>query len=115
MRSEPANKIMDVHCVFFKIDLAGFVKNFRRVAGLVTAAAAYVLGIAGTRILGSRVASFVALSEVVAAVIFAWLLLGEVPATIQMVGGALVLIGVVGVKLGERSVEIGPELELDVP
>lgn len=56
-----------------------------------------------------------ALSEVVAAVIFAWLLLGEVPATIQMVGGALVLIGVVGVKLGERSVEIGPELELDVP
>ena len=83
--------------------------------GLVTAAAAYVLGIAGTRILGSRVASFVALSEVVAAVILAWLLLGEVPATIQTVGGALVLIGVVGVKLGERSVEIGPELELDVP
>lgn len=83
--------------------------------GVVTAAAAYVLGIMGTRILGSRLASFVALSEVLAAVIFAWLLLGQVPAPVQILGGALVLLGVIGVKLGEKTVEVGPELELDIP
>ena len=83
--------------------------------GVVTAAAAYVLGIIGTRILGSRLASFVALTEVLAAVVFAWLLLGELPAPIQLLGGVLILLGVIGVKLGEKSVEIGPDLELDVP
>ena len=37
----------------------------------------------------SRLASFVALSEVLAALVFAWLLLGEVPAPVQLVGGVL--------------------------
>lgn len=69
--------------------------------GLVSAAISYVTGIAAARQLGSRLASFVALSEVVAAVIWAWLLLGELPNTMQLGGGVLVLIGVVGVKLGE--------------
>lgn len=72
--------------------------------GLVTAAAAYVLGIVGTRLLGSRLASFVALTEVVAAVVFAWLLLGQLPTRMQLVGGALILAGVIGVKLGEPPV-----------
>ena len=48
--------------------------------GLVTAAVAYATGIAAGRRLGSRLASFVALLEVVAAIGFAWLLLGELPA-----------------------------------
>lgn len=82
--------------------------------GLVTAAMAYVLGIAATRILGSRLASFVALIEVVAAVVFAWLLLGELPRPVQLLGGVLVLLGVVGVKIGEPTAKVGPELELDV-
>ncbi len=69
--------------------------------GLVTAAFAYVTGIEAGRRLGSRLASFVALGEVLAAVIFAWLLLGELPRVIQMAGGLLVLAGVVVVKLGE--------------
>lgn len=69
--------------------------------GLVTAAFAYVTGIAAGRRLGSRLASFVALGEVLAAVVFAWLLLGELPRPVQMVGGLLVLAGVVVVKLGE--------------
>lgn len=69
--------------------------------GLVTAAFAYVTGIAAGRRLGSRLASFVALGEVLAAVVFAWLLLGELPRPVQMVGGLLVLTGVVVVKLGE--------------
>ena len=47
--------------------------------GLVTAAFSYVTGIAAGRRLGSRLASFVALGEVLAAVLWAWLLLGELP------------------------------------
>jgi len=69
--------------------------------GLVTAAFAYVTGIAAGRRLGSRLASFVALGEVLAALIFAWIVLGELPRSIQLVGGLLVLAGVVVVKLGE--------------
>lgn len=71
--------------------------------GVVTAALSYAAGIAAARILGSRLASFVALSEVVAGVLWAWLLLGELPGLLQLVGGLLILVGVVGVKLGEKS------------
>ena len=71
--------------------------------GVVTAALAYVSGIAATRRLGSRLASFVALTEVLAALGFAWVLLGQAPRSIQLLGGALVLLGVVIVKSGERS------------
>jgi drug/metabolite transporter (DMT)-like permease len=70
---------------------------------VVTAALAYATGIAAGRRLGSRVASFVALSEVVAGVLWAWLLLGELPRLVQLFGGVLILAGVVGVKLGERQ------------
>lgn len=69
--------------------------------GLVTAALAYVTGIAATRRLGSRLASFVALGEVLAALLFAWLLLGQSPSGVQMLGGALILVGVVVVRAGE--------------
>jgi len=72
--------------------------------GLVTAAVAYVTGIAAGRRLGSRLASFVALLEVVAGVCWAWLLLGELPGAVQLLGGLLILSGVVAVKLGEGSV-----------
>ena len=72
--------------------------------GLVTAAIAYTTGIAAGRRLGSRLASFVALLEVLAGVGFAWLLLGELPRTIQLIGGLLILAGVVAVKMGERTV-----------
>ncbi|MFB4353995.1 EamA family transporter [Microbacterium sp. LS_15] len=71
--------------------------------GLIATALAYLLGIASTRMLGSRLASFVALSEVVAALLFGWLLLGQLPDLLQAMGGALVLVGVVIVKLGEPA------------
>jgi drug/metabolite transporter (DMT)-like permease len=90
--------------------------------GLVTAALAYVAGIAATRRLGSRLASFVALFEVLAALAFAWLLLAQRPAGLQIVGGVLVLAGVVVVNLGEggpapddpggsggQAVDLGPQ------
>ncbi|WP_350351121.1 DMT family transporter [Microbacterium sp. A8/3-1] len=69
--------------------------------GVLATALAYLLGIASTRMLGSRLASFVALAEVVAALLFGRLLLGQLPDLLQALGGVLVLAGVVVVKLGE--------------
>ena len=70
--------------------------------GVVTGGVAYCTGIAASRRLGSRLSSFVALLEVVAGVTFAWLLLDELPAPLQLAGGALIVAGVIVVKLGER-------------
>ena len=46
---------------------------------VVAAALAYVLGVVGARHLGSTLASFVGLTEVLFAVLFAWLVLAELP------------------------------------
>jgi drug/metabolite transporter (DMT)-like permease len=68
---------------------------------VVAAALAYLLGTVATRRLGSTVASFVGLTEVLFAVLFAWLLLGELPAPVQLAGGVLITAGVVAVRVGE--------------
>lgn len=75
--------------------------------GLVTAALSFTTGIAASRRLGSRLASFVGLAEVLAGVGAAWWLLAELPGPLQLLGGALILLGVVGVQLGEKDV-VGP-------
>lgn len=69
---------------------------------LVTAVLAYLLGISGIRRLGSGVASFVALTEVVFAVLFAIVLLSQQPSGGQLMGGALMLIGIAAVQRGHR-------------
>lgn len=69
---------------------------------LVAAAISYVTGIIASRMLGARVASFVALTEVVFAVLWAWLFIAELPGLMQLFGGLLVVAGVVVVKLGEK-------------
>jgi drug/metabolite transporter (DMT)-like permease len=74
------------------------------VLGVVTAALAYAAGIAAGRLLGARLASFVALFEVVSSVLFAWVLLGELPQVVQLVGGLLILVGVIAVKAGEPAI-----------
>ncbi len=68
---------------------------------LITAVLAYLTGIVAIRILGSSVASFVALSEVIFAVIFAALLLSQHPSLTQLVGGGLILTGIAVVQRGE--------------
>ncbi|GEK85876.1 membrane protein [Microbacterium aerolatum] len=83
--------------------------------GVIATALAYVLGIASTRLLGSRLASFIALAEVVAALLFGWLLLGQLPNLLQGVGAALVLAGVVVVKLGEPAASGSGDPALAVP
>lgn len=82
--------------------------------GVVTAALAYVLGIAATRRLGSRLAAFVGLSEAMAGVIFAWLLLDQAPRSIQLVGGVLILLGVIVVRLGEPPVLDDPAVRAGI-
>jgi drug/metabolite transporter (DMT)-like permease len=71
------------------------------ILGVVAAAFAYLSGIGGSRRLGSKLASFVGLSEVLFAVLWAWLLLQEMPVTIQLIGGGLILAGVAVVRLDE--------------
>jgi drug/metabolite transporter (DMT)-like permease len=71
------------------------------ILGVVAAAFAYLSGIGGSRRLGSKLASFVGLSEVLFAVLWAGLLLQEMPVTIQLVGGGLILAGVAVVRLDE--------------
>ena len=69
------------------------------VVAVVGTAVAYSLSLAGSRRLGSRLASFAGLTEVVFAAALAWALLGEQPAPLQLVGGACILAGVVLVRL----------------
>jgi drug/metabolite transporter (DMT)-like permease len=68
---------------------------------LLAAVVAYLSGIAGARLLGAKLASFVGLTEVLFAVGFAWVLLGQVLSAIQLAGGALVLAGIALVRLDE--------------
>lgn len=68
---------------------------------LITTVFAYLMGIVAIRGLGSKVASFVALFEVLFAVIWAWILLGEMPRAIQLLGGVAIMAGVVLVRLDE--------------
>ncbi|QHC68597.1 EamA family transporter [Rathayibacter sp. VKM Ac-2759] len=78
---------------------------------------AYLLGIAGGSRLGTRIASFVGLTEVLFSIVAAWALLGELPAPIQFAGGALILVGVVLVRLQAEAPSEDPaeETEPSVP
>jgi drug/metabolite transporter (DMT)-like permease len=71
--------------------------------GLLAAAFAYVAGIAAARALGARLASFVGLAEVLFATVYAWLLLGQKLTATQLAGGALVVIGIAVVRMGESA------------
>ena len=68
---------------------------------LLSTVLSYVTGIMAARSLGSKVASFISLTEVLFAVVWAWLLLSELPGTIQLLGGALIILGVVLVRVDE--------------
>jgi len=73
--------------------------------GVVATAVAYTLGIVGISMLRPRFASLVGLSEVMFAVLAAWILLGEAMTTIQAVGGVIVLLGLALARQGDRSEE----------
>jgi drug/metabolite transporter (DMT)-like permease len=71
---------------------------------LVCAVFGYLSGIVAVRRLGSSLASFVSLTEVIFAVIFAFVLLGQRPGLIQLLGGVLILAGIAVVQRPQRPV-----------
>jgi drug/metabolite transporter (DMT)-like permease len=70
---------------------------------LVAAVIAYVAGIGAARRLGAKLASFIGMTEVLFAILFAWLALGQLPTPIQFVGGAFILAGIALVRAGEKA------------
>ncbi len=81
---------------------------------LIATAVAYVAGIAGSALLGSRLASFVGLLEVVFASLLAWLALDETLTPVQLGGGLLILGGIAAVR-AERPSGPDPEREPQPP
>ncbi|MEU4792111.1 DMT family transporter [Micromonospora tulbaghiae] len=81
------------HQVSWLVPIAGL--------SLIAAVVAYLAGVAGTRLLGARLSSFVGLTEVMFAVLIAWLVLDELPSLIQLAGGVLILGGVALVRADE--------------
>lgn len=85
------------------------------VVAVIATALAYVTGIVAAAGLGSRVASFLGLLEVLASVAIAWLLLGEAPTWLQAAGALLVLTGVALVRADRAEVARGAEPARPVP
>ncbi len=95
---------LPMHASFGDVGFAGHrVSWLVPLAGLavMSAAVAYVSGIAAARILGAKLSSFVGLTEVVFAVLFAWLLLGELLTAVQLLGGALIVAGIALVRIDD--------------
>jgi drug/metabolite transporter (DMT)-like permease len=98
-----ATGILHLHATFERVTFAGHqVSWLVPVAGLsvIAAVIAFVAGIGAARVLGAALSSFVGLTEVLFAIAFAWLALGEVPTLIQAVGGVLIIIGIALVRAG---------------
>ena len=68
---------------------------------LIATVFSYTTGVMAARALGSKVASFISLTEVLFAVLWAWLLLSELPGPVQLLGGLLIVGGVVLVRVDE--------------
>ncbi|SNS59635.1 Threonine/homoserine efflux transporter RhtA [Asanoa hainanensis] len=100
-----ATGLLPMHATFGQVTLGDQRMSWLvPVAGLslVAAVVAYVAGIAAARALGARLSSFVGLTEVLFAVLVSWLVLDELPTTVQIAGGALIVAGVALVRLDER-------------
>jgi drug/metabolite transporter (DMT)-like permease len=96
--------VLPMHATFGDVTFAGHQMSWLvPVAGLslVAAVVAYVAGIGAARILGARLSSFVGLTEVLFAILVAWVVLGELPTVVQLIGGVLILAGVTLVRVDE--------------
>ena len=70
---------------------------------LIATVVAYLSGIGAISRLGTRVASFVGLTEVLFAVLIAWLVLAELPGRIQAIGGTLIVTGIIIVQQRDQQ------------
>jgi drug/metabolite transporter (DMT)-like permease len=98
--------ILPLHATFGTVRLVHHHMSWLvPIAGLsiVAAAVAYVSGIHAARRLGPKLASFVGLTEVLFAVLFAWFLLGQLPSFVQGIGAVLIITGIVLVRLDESA------------
>ncbi len=77
------------------------------IVAVIATGIAYAVSIKASQMLGSRLASFLGLLEVVAATGYAWLLLGEQMTPPQLLGGVLILVGIAFVR-SERTGGILP-------
>ncbi|MFD6567316.1 DMT family transporter [Micromonospora profundi] len=96
--------LLPLHATFGEVTFAGQRTSWLLpIAGLslIAAVVAYLTGVAAARILGARLASFVGLTEVLFAVLIAWLFLNELPTAWQLFGGTLIIAGVALVRLDE--------------
>ncbi len=96
--------VLPLHVTFGEVQFAGHRTSWLvPIVGLSAVAAVipYVAGIGAARILGAKLASFVGLSEVMSAVVVAWLVLGELPTVVQLLGGALIVAGVALVRVDD--------------
>ena len=99
-----AARLLPMRATFGNVSFVGFATPWWAALlalVLVATVVAYVSGIMAARALGTKLASFVSLTEVLFAVLWAWLLLGEMPAGIQLLGGALIVGGVLLVRADE--------------
>ncbi|RKR74404.1 EamA family transporter [Frondihabitans australicus] len=78
--------------------------------GVVSTAIAYTANITASELLGSRLASFAGLLEVVAATLYAWILLGQDLTWVKLAGGVLILAGIAFVR-SERPGRSAPTAE----
>ncbi|MCG2803521.1 MAG: DMT family transporter [Cellulomonas sp.] len=89
--------VLPVHVVAAPVVMAGAQVSWWLpvlVVGVLPTAFAYGISAVSVRLLGDQVASFVALAEVLFAVLLAWAVLDEAPAAAQGLGAVLVVAGV---------------------
>jgi drug/metabolite transporter (DMT)-like permease len=82
---------------------------------LVAAVVAYVAGLHAARLLGAKVASFVGLTEVLFAVLFAWVLLGQQLRVVQIAGAVLVVGGIALVRIDELTATLSVKYTSERP
>jgi len=103
--------VLPVHASFGEVDFFGARAAWwvpLVVVGVVSTAFAYVAGITAITLLGTRVSSFLGLSEVIFAGIVGWIVLGEAFGPVALIGAALILGGIVLVRLEPSAVESSP-------
>ncbi len=83
--------------------------------GVIATAIAYSLGIAGISRLRPRFASLIGLSEVMFAVLAAWILVGQAVTATQAIGGLVVLLGLVLARQGDRTDKVAEAMWPDAP
>jgi drug/metabolite transporter (DMT)-like permease len=110
-----ATGVLSLQATFGDVDFAGNRTSWLvPVVGLsiVGAVVAYVSGIGSARILGAHLSSFVGLTEVLFAVLVAWVALGELPTAIQLAGGALIVGGIALVRIDSLRAGTDPSPDL---